>query len=189
MENNGDSVIGVDPGLSETGWAVLEKGPRLIASGCIKTSPKTPFPKRLMEIHAGLAEIIAEHRPGSAAIEEMFFVKVAHTIRATLQARGVAMLALAQGRLDPREYNPKQIKIALTGSGAAQKPQMQKMVQAALKLRAPLRPDDVADAAAIALCHLRQGRMKKFVVLDRIGTDPFHGRYHPSVRRQGKGGE
>ncbi len=169
MKNNGAVVLGIDPGLSETGWAVVAEGPRLVASGCIKTSPRTPFPERLREIHAGLTEIIAEHRPRSAAVEEMFFVKVAHTIRATLQARGVAMLALAQGRLDPREYNPKQVKIALTGSGAAPKPQIQKMVQAALKLKSRLTPDDVADAAAIALCHLRAGRMKNFVVLDRIG--------------------
>ncbi|MEE8425144.1 MAG: crossover junction endodeoxyribonuclease RuvC [Elusimicrobiota bacterium] len=169
MKNNGDSVIGIDPGLSETGWAVLGAGPRLIASGCIKTSPRTPFPERLRELHDGLTKVLKEYNPSSAAIEEMFFVKVAHTIRATLQARGVILLAVAHRNVPMREFNPKQVKIALTGSGAAQKPQMQKMVQAALKLKSRLTPDDVADAAAIALCHQRQGRIKNFVVLDRIG--------------------
>ena len=99
----------------------------------------------------------------------MFFTKAAHTIRATLHARGVVLLTVAQFQVPLREYNPRQVKIALTGSGAAQKAQMQKMVQAAFGLVDRLRPDDVADAAAIALCHQRQGRIKNFVVLDRLG--------------------
>jgi crossover junction endodeoxyribonuclease RuvC len=147
-----------------------QSGPiRLVASGCIKTSPKTPLPERLKQIHDALCAVIEEHAPQSVAVEEMFFTKIAHTIRATLQARGVILLAAARHNLPVREFNPKQVKVALTGSGSAAKAQMQKMVQATLKLSAPLRPDDVADAAAIGLCHLRSSHMKTFKVLDRLG--------------------
>lgn len=161
-------VLGIDPGVSETGWAVLE-GTRLIASGCIRTSPRTPFPRRLREIHDALAEILRAHRPGEIAIEEMFFTKTAHTIRHTLQARGVAVLAATGGGAPLKEYNPKTVKAALTGSGSASKAQMQRMVQTVLGLAEKLTPDDVADAAAIALCHVRAGRGGGLRVIARLG--------------------
>ncbi|OIO09971.1 MAG: crossover junction endodeoxyribonuclease RuvC [Elusimicrobia bacterium CG1_02_63_36] len=166
-------VLGIDPGVSETGWAVLEgdppRGVRLVASGCIRTSPRTPFPRRLREIHDLLSAVLSEHAPAEIAIEEMFFAKAAHTIRRTLQARGVALLAATRDGALLREYNPKQVKLSLTGSGSAPKAQMQKMVQSALGLASRLTPDDVADAAAIALCHLRAGRAGRMKVLDRLG--------------------
>ena len=165
-------VLGVDPGVSETGWAVLEPAPpggRLVEAGCIRTSPRTPLPERLRLIHRALADILARHAPESMAVEEMFFLKAAHTIRATLQARGVVLLAGADAGIEVREYNPRQVKMALTGSGAAPKAQMQRMTQAALSLREPLRPDDTADAAAIALCHIRAGRTRGLRVLARVG--------------------
>src|SRR5262245_45773508 len=118
-------VLGVDPGVSETGWAVLEStGPqqaRLLDSGLIKTRPGGPLCDRLKLIHDGLSGVIAEYRPETVAVEEMFFVKVAHTIRATLQARGVILLAAAQARVAVSEYNPKTVKLSLTGSGSAEK--------------------------------------------------------------------
>ena len=165
-------VLGVDPGVSETGWAVLDSagtGGKLIDAGCIKTSPRTPLPERLLFIHRALKEVIAKHQPESMAVEEMFFLQIAHTVRATLQARGVVLLAGADAGIEVCEYNPRQVKSALTGSGTAPKAQMQKMTQAALGLAEPLRPDDVADAAAIALAHLRAGRVKGLKVLDRVG--------------------
>jgi crossover junction endodeoxyribonuclease RuvC len=165
-------VLGIDPGVSETGWAVLEAagaGGRLLGAGLIKTSPRTPLPERLQLIFKGLKDVIADHRPESVAVEEMFFLQIAHTVRATLQARGVVLLAVAESGLEVAEYNPRQVKSALTGSGTAAKAQMQKMTQNALGLKEPLRPDDVADAAAIALCHLRAGRVKGLKVLDRVG--------------------
>ena len=165
-------VLGVDPGVSETGWAVLEPdgvGGRLLDAGCIKTSPRTPLHERLLLIHGGLKSVLARWRPEAMAVEEMFFLQIAHTVRATLQARGVVLLAAAEAGVDLREYNPRQVKSALTGSGTAPKAQMQKMTQAALGLAEPLRPDDTADAAAIALCHLRAGRVKGLKVLDRVG--------------------
>jgi crossover junction endodeoxyribonuclease RuvC len=169
----GETVLGIDPGVSETGWAVLETSegqpPRLVASGLIKTHPGPAFPDRLQMIHAELAFVIKTHQPDSVAIEEMFFVKIAHTIRNTLQARGVILLAAAQANRPVSEYNPKTVKLTITGSGTAQKGQMQTVVQRALGLTERLTPDDVADAAAIALCHIRSRRFKRLVVLDKIG--------------------
>ena len=168
-----ETVLGVDPGVSETGWAVLQAGegaaPRLVASGLIKTRPGPALSERLHAIHAELSRVIGEHRPDSVAVEEMFFVKIAHTIRNTLQARGVVLLAAAQARRPVSEYNPRTVKLSLTGSGSAPKAQMQSVVQKALALAERLSPDDVADAAAIALCHLRSSRYKRLKVLDSFG--------------------
>ncbi len=166
-------VLGVDPGIHETGWAVLDgasASPRLVASGCIRTLPGVPLPLRLKAIHAELAAVVAEHAPDSCAMEEMFFTTVATSVRSTLQARGVAVLALAQAGHEVHEYNPKTVKLTLTGSGSAEKAQMQTVVQKALGLADKLRPNDVADAAAIALCHMRTGRMKGLKVLDSWGA-------------------
>jgi crossover junction endodeoxyribonuclease RuvC len=165
-------VLGVDPGMHETGWAVLDGAAgsaRLVASGVIRTKPGVPLPDRLKEIHAELSAVLAEHRPESCAIEEMFFTTIASSIRSTLQARGVALLAAAQAGSAVHEYNPKTVKLSLTGSGRAEKAQMQTVVQKALGLVEKLRPNDVADAAAIALCHMRAGRMKGLKVLDSWG--------------------
>lgn len=167
------SILGIDPGMHETGWAVLggePTSPRLIASGVIRTGPRVPLPQRLKAIHAALGAVLAEHRPESCAVEEMFFTTRAHTISATLQARGVALLAVAQCGSTVVEYNPRTVKLSLTGSGRAEKAQMQTVVTKALGLPIKLRPNDVADAAAIALCHLRMGRMKGLKVLDAWGA-------------------
>lgn len=170
------TILGIDPGVADTGWAVLEQEPasgkvRLRASGVVRTSPPTPLAERLRDIHAELEGLLREHKPEALAIEEMFFLKRADTMRSTLQARGVILLAAAQAKTAVVEYNPRRVKSTLTGSGAAEKAQMQKMVQKTLGLAEPLRPDDTADAAAIALCHLRSSRYKKLQVLDRVGRD------------------
>ena len=167
------TVLGIDPGVSETGWAVLSgpdaSKPRLAASGLIKTRPSMRLPERLRLIHSGLAAVIREHAPDAVAVEEMFFLTAAHTVRATLQARGVVLLAAAQAGKTVSEYNPRSVKLAVTGSGSAAKDQMQSVVQKILGLSERLRPDDVADAAAIALCHLRSQRFKSLKVLDSFG--------------------
>ncbi len=168
-------ILGIDPGVADTGWAVLEQLPpggsaRLLASGLVRSAPPAPLPERLLAIHKEIGALLNAHRPEAMAIEEMFFLKAANTVRASLQARGVILLAASQARVPVSEYNPRQVKSALTGSGAALKPQMQKMVQRALGLPDILRPDDVADAAAIALCHLRSARIKRLRVLGRIGA-------------------
>ena len=173
MSQAARTVLGIDPGVSETGWAVLSSADgspvRLLASGLIKTFPVTPLPERLRAIHEELAKLLQEHRPDEVAIEEMFFLKAARTIQGTLHARGVILLAAAQAGRPISHYNPRTVKLTLTGSGDAAKPQMQKMLQKALGLADILRPDDVADAAAIALCHLRSNRFKRFTVLEKIG--------------------
>ncbi len=166
-------ILGIDPGMNETGWAVLDgvpSSPHLVASGVIRTAPGVPLPQRLNTIHAELALVLAGHQIDSCAIEEMFFTTIATTVRATLQARGVALLAIAQAKREVSEYNPRTVKLSLTGSGQASKAQMQTIVQKALGLAEKLRPNDVADAAAIALCHLRAGRMKSLRVLDSWGA-------------------
>lgn len=166
-------VLGVDPGMHETGWAVLDGAaacPRLVAAGVIRTRPGAPLPLRLRDIHAALSRVLSDHAPESCAMEEMFFTTVATTVRATLQARGVAVLAVAQAGRDVHEYNPRTVKQSLTGSGRAEKAQMQAVVQQALGLPEKLRPNDVADAAAIALCHLRARRLKGMRVLDSWGA-------------------
>lgn len=165
-------VLGVDPGLHETGWAVLEgepAAPRLIASGVIRTLPPLPLSQRLQALHEGLSFVLAQQSPESCAMEEMFFTTIAVTVRATLQARGVALLAVAQAGRSVHEYNPRTVKMSLTGSGRAEKAQMQLVVQKALGLAEKLKPNDVADAAAIALCHMRAGRLKAMRVLDSWG--------------------
>jgi len=166
------TVLGVDPGMADTGWALVEDrpaGPALLASGILRTSPRTALPERLRAIHEGLSRILLLHKPDEVAVEEMFFLKAAHTVRATLQARGVILRAASQSKIPIHEHNPRQVKIALTGSGSADKVQMQRMIRSALSLQDVLRPDDVADAAAIALCHLRRSKARRFTVLERIG--------------------
>lgn len=152
-------ILGIDPGLDRTGWAVLEKegtgAPRLAASGLIHTEKGLPLEQRLLEIHAAFQALIAEHSPGEAAIEEVFFSKRADTQANTTHARGVILLVCAQAGLPISPYNPKVIKKTVSGSGTAEKRQIQRVVQITLNLPAPPTPDDVADAMAAALCHLR----------------------------------
>lgn len=166
------TILGVDPGVSESGWAVIsaEGGEtRLVSSGLVRTPPSQPLSERLKTIHAAFEGLLAEHNPSAVAIEEMFFLTAAHTIRSTLQARGVILLAAAQARRPISEYNPRTVKLTLTGSGRAAKSQMQRAIQRCLGLAQVLRPNDVADAAAIALCHLRSRRYSRLRVLDSFG--------------------
>ena len=152
-------ILGIDPGLDRTGWAVLEKNgaapPGLLAAGLIHTPKSTPLEKRLAAIYDALAALIKEHHPGEAAIEEVFFSKRADTQANTTHARGVILLACEKQSLPISAYNPREIKMTVSGNGAADKAQMQKIVQITLRLKEIPKPDDVADAMAAALCHLR----------------------------------
>ena len=152
-------ILGIDPGLDRTGWAVLEKDgaapPKLAASGLIHTPKNTPLEKRLAAIFDDLSSLIKAHAPGEAAIEEVFFSKRADTQANTTHARGVILLACEKGGVPIFSYNPKVIKKAISGNGAAEKKQSQRMVQITLNLASVPEPDDVADAMAAALCHLR----------------------------------
>lgn len=154
-------VLGIDPGLDRTGWAIVEKSagadPSLISSGLIHTAANSPLADRLDSLYTELEAVLRLHQPRTAAIEKMFFVKRAATVGATVQARGVILLCLKRGGAQVREYDPRTVKSQLSGNGNADKTQMQRMVQAVFKLPKPPSPDDVADAMAIALCQIKIG--------------------------------
>jgi crossover junction endodeoxyribonuclease RuvC len=126
----------------------------MLVCDVITTPAKMVLAERLQLIYSGLSSIIAQYKPQEAAMEELFFAKNARTAMTVGHARGVAMLALANGGLSVAEYTPKQVKQAVTGYGAASKDQVGEMVRILLKLSAVPRPDDAADAAAVAICHL-----------------------------------
>ena len=150
-------ALGIDPGTAIVGYAiVMAQGSELSLLACdvIRTPAKMALAERLVRIYKELTTIIARHKPQEAAMEELFFAKNARTAMTVGQARGVAMLALASNGLSIGEYTPKQVKQAVTGYGGADKNQVGEMVRILLKLSAIPQPDDAADAAAIAICHL-----------------------------------
>jgi crossover junction endodeoxyribonuclease RuvC len=150
-------TLGIDPGTAIVGYAVVaEQGSELSMITCdvITTPAGMPLPERLQHIYHRLSEIVSTYRPNEAAMEELFFAKNARTALSVGQARGVAMLALANGGLTVAEYTPKQVKQAVTGYGSANKEQVGEMVRILLRLKVIPRPDDAADAAAVAICHL-----------------------------------
>jgi crossover junction endodeoxyribonuclease RuvC len=150
-------ALGIDPGTAILGYAVVvAQGSELSLISCdvITTPAGSPLSERLQHIYHRLSEIISTYRPNEAAMEELFFAKNARTALAVGQARGVAMLALANGGLTVAEYTPKQVKLAVTGYGGANKEQVGEMVRILLRLKTIPRPDDAADAAAVAICHL-----------------------------------
>ena len=156
-------VIGIDPGTAITGWGVVAGDGNdlaLIAYGAITTAAGTPLPERLQIIYRELSTIIEQWQPEDAAIEELFFSKNAKTALAVGHGRGAAMLALANASLPITEYKPLEVKQAITGHGGADKLQMQQMVKLLLALDDVPRPDDAADALAVAICHLHSRRLR-----------------------------
>jgi crossover junction endodeoxyribonuclease RuvC len=165
-DGNGDGIeatanqrvaLGIDPGTAIVGYAIVaSRGStlKMIACDVITTPAHMPLAERLQSIYQHLIEIIGMYQPQEAAMEELFFAKNARTAMTVGQARGVAMLALANAGLPISEYTPKQVKQAVTGYGSAKKEQVGEMVRILLNLRSIPRPDDAADAAAIAICHL-----------------------------------
>jgi len=150
-------ALGIDPGTAIVGYAVVAaQGSELsmIACDVITTPAGMPLAQRLQHIYTRLSEIVTTYKPNESAMEELFFAKNARTALSVGQARGVAMLALANGGLSVAEYTPKQVKQAVTGYGAADKQQVGEMVRILLHLKSIPRPDDAADAAAVAICHL-----------------------------------
>lgn len=155
------TTLGIDPGTAIVGYAVVAaRGDELSMLACdvITTPAGVPLAQRLQHIYRCLCEVITIYRPHEAAIEELFFAKNARTALTVGQARGVAMLALANGGLSIAEYTPMQVKQAVTGYGSAKKEQVGEMVRILLRLTSIPRPDDAADAAAIAICHLHTAR-------------------------------
>jgi crossover junction endodeoxyribonuclease RuvC len=147
-------VLGIDPGFDRTGWGVIEDvGGKLkyIACGCIQTSAKDEYAKRLQDVRDGLVELLKTHQPEVVSMEQLFFQTNVTTAMKVGMARGVAALAVADANLPLVEPTPNQVKSGTTGQGNADKKQVQQMVQRLLNLKEVPKPDDAADALAIAI--------------------------------------
>lgn len=154
-------MLGLDPGSVRTGWGVIERtGPtaRGIAAGVIRVPDRAPLSERLHDIHRGVSEVLATHRPDSVAIEDIFFARYAQAAMVLGHARGVAMLAVAQAGLSIATYPPSVVKRAVVGSGRAEKSQVALLVAALLGMR-ELPGVDATDALAIAITHLNVSRV------------------------------
>jgi crossover junction endodeoxyribonuclease RuvC len=152
--------MGIDPGVASTGFGVVRvAGGSMTAidGGVIEAPSGEPAESRLARIHAGLEELLGWHEPGALALEDVYFGKNARSAIAVGQARGVAMLAAAHRGVPCFDYTPQAVKMAVCGSGAAQKKQVQRMVGALLGLPSPPASDHAADALAVAICHAGHG--------------------------------
>ena len=159
-------VLGIDPGTATTGYGLvreIEGELQLVACGVVETPAGQPLPVRLQTIYCELRSLIERHRPAAAAVERLFFSRNVRTAMSVGEARGVALLALADAGLDIGEYDPMAIKQAVTGYGGADKRQVQEMVRALLKMDEVPRPDDAADGLAVAICHLHAMRLRSMV--------------------------
>lgn len=153
-------VLGVDPGTAITGFGVVERRSGAIRSleyGVIRTPAGLPLPERLDRLFRELQAVLARHPVEVAAVEQLFFNKNVQTALSVGQARGVVLLAAAQAGLPVSEYTPPQVKQAVTGEGRAVKHQVAYMITRLLGLKAVPRPDDAADALAVAVCHAQTG--------------------------------
>ena len=154
--NNERLILGIDPGYGRAGYAIVAAHGstlQLVACDTIITPQGLAYPERLQQLYGELREVIMRYSPREAAIEKLFFGKNAPTAIAVAQARGVTLLALVQSGISIAEYTPNEVKLAVTGYGAAKKGQVGDMVRLLLHLPSIPRPDDSADAAAIAICH------------------------------------
>jgi crossover junction endodeoxyribonuclease RuvC len=160
-------VLGIDPGTATTGYGLVretEQGAFVVVDyGVILTPAGMALEKRLLLLYNRLREIILLHHPEHGAVEKLFFQRNVTNAIAVGQARGVAMLAMAQNNIPIAEYTPLEVKQAITGYGGAEKLQVQMMVQAVLQLDELPRPDDAADALAIAVCHLQSYRIRALI--------------------------
>lgn len=148
-------VLGIDPGTAALGYGILERTGgvlRAVDYGCLTTTADWSLPDRLNAIHAHVAELIETHAPDLVAVERLFFSKNAQTAFAVGQARGVVLLAAAQAGVPVREATPSEVKMAVTGYGAADKAQVGRMVSVILQLAEVPTPDDTSDALAVAVC-------------------------------------
>jgi crossover junction endodeoxyribonuclease RuvC len=161
-EENELKVLGVDPGTATTGWAIImeRKGEFVpLAYGHISTEKTETDDARILEISEDLKKIVDKYSPQEAAIEELFFFKNKKTVIQVAQARGAILLTLKQKGVKVCGYTPLEVKQALTGYGRADKNQVQEMTKSIMKLSALPKPDDTADALAIALCHINSRKI------------------------------
>ena len=153
-------ILGIDPGYAIIGWGIIrfERGKYIpVDFGAITTNAGVPFNRRLEQIYDQLNALLDTHHPDAVAVEKLYFQNNQKTAIDVAQARGVTMLALQQHGVPVFEYTPLQVKSAVTGFGQAQKPQVMEMTKRLLRLKAVPKPDDTADALAIAICHAQYG--------------------------------
>ena len=164
-------ALGIDPGTAVTGYGIVKDAPdgRLyeLHHGVIRTDSKTPYPIRLKKIHDGITSLIEKYKPHVVVIEELFFSKNVSTALTVGQARGVVILTGILAGLELCEYTPLQVKEAVTGYGRAEKIQVQQMVKVLLGLPKIPKPDDAADALALAICHLHSYKMRRAMDIGR----------------------
>jgi len=148
-------TLGIDPGTARLGFGLVDDAGELrcVEFGVVETSSRQAMPLRLVELHDAIESLIARHRPDALAVEQLFFARNVTNALAVGQARGVVLLAAARAGLDVAEYTPSEVKQAVSGYGKADKAQMGEMVRIILGLDRVPRPDDAADALAVALCH------------------------------------
>lgn len=159
-------ILGVDPGTATTGFGLVKKDRNkvvLIDYGCILTPTKKHLPERLEIIYKDLKEIITKYNPDAVAVEDIFFFKNLKTVIQVSQARGVVLLAGRQKKIQVYSYTPLQVKQSVCGYGRASKSQVQEMVKVLLSLEKIPKPDDAADALAIALCHAQSEKCKRLM--------------------------
>ncbi|HHW03445.1 MAG TPA: crossover junction endodeoxyribonuclease RuvC [Thermoanaerobacterales bacterium] len=159
-------IMGIDPGIAISGYGLIyheNNNNKVIEYGVLRTNPDISVPKRLEYIFNGYMELIRKYNPEAIAVEELFFNKNAKTIITVGQARGAALLAASLEDIEVFEYTPLQVKQAVVGYGRADKPQIQEMTKMLLNLKELPKPDDAADALAVALCHIYSFKLKSII--------------------------
>ena len=157
-------VIGIDPGIASTGYGLINQSSNdqldLVDYGLISTAAGQLMPTRLLDLYSALSDVLEQHKPDTAAVEQIFFQRNVKTALVVGQARGVTLLSLAKINIPVDEYTPSAIKLAVSGYGNADKAQMQTMVKALLRMDHLPQPDDAADALAVAICHCHSQKIR-----------------------------
>lgn len=172
-------ILGIDPGYAIVGYGVIEyKAGKYFAVdyGAITTDAQMPFPQRLQEIYNGMLSVIIKNNPEEMAIEKLYFQNNQKTAIAVAEARGVILLSAQMNNISISEYTPLQVKMAVTGYGQAKKPQVMEMTRRLLKLDSVPKPDDTADALAMAICHAQSSGTKLRNLLNQRNNIKFGGK-------------
>lgn len=162
-----NTILGIDPGIGRVGWAVIAQEkpkPVLVAYGCIETIPNSPQIERLMSLSKQLTDIVKKFNPATVAIEKLFFSKNVKTALSVAEARGAIILSLKILGLGILEFSPQEVKQAATGQGNADKLMVQKMIKLTFGLKQAPKPDDAADALALALCAYSRPKYLKNII-------------------------
>ena len=171
-------VLGIDCGSRRTGWGVIESdGVRhsMVAAGVIAAAREPAFEQRLLMIARALRQVIQEHLPEEAAVEEVFYSANVKTALKLAHVRGVALLAVAEAGVELAEYSPLEVKTSVVGYGRAEKCQVQSMAHSLLNLREPIESEDAADALAVAICHATHAATKRRLKLEDAVVEQKNG--------------